>query len=458
MNEDRKIRDPIHDFIELNGKESNIINSSPFQRLRGIKQLAMANLVYPGALHTRFEHSIAVCHVANSMANNLGISESNREIVKLAGLLHDIGHGPFSHVSENVLELYADQGANVATGGNREKIHELVTANIIRFNRELVNFIGQHMCDNIADLLAYGYDDPILKSIVSGPLDADKQDYLLRDSYYCGVKYGIFDINQLHRELRSVMDPSTGLYQLMVSEDGVHAVEQFILAKYHISNQVYRHRVRLITDQMITRAIRLGIEFDNINELQTLYYYDGSPEYINNYLKWDDARIFNLLDNPGVPDGSYFKKIFLNLKNRKLHKRIFTKKVIELNEDCRDLISKITKPSLIKRRDEIEKAISDLIKEILGIVMDPKEIILYSFNINSVRSERDDDEESILVNKRLHPVPFEGESVLFRSINPTVTDFFVEIYAPIIYNTPAEREGILSSLNDPIVSLLGNYH
>ena len=97
----------------------------------------------------------------------------------------------------------------------------------------------------------------MLRDVVSGPLDADKQDYLLRDSYFCGVKYGVFDLQQLHREFTVVSDPTDGKH-LMITAHGVNALEQFVLAKHYLTAQVYKHRVRLITDQMIVRAIVLG--------------------------------------------------------------------------------------------------------------------------------------------------------------------------------------------------------
>src|SRR5437667_2274519 len=111
MGEPRKIRDPIHDFVSLTAKETDVVGTRIFQRLRGIKQLAFANLVYPSALHTRFEHSLGVCHVAGMLAKSLELPGDETIIVRLAALLHDLGHGPFSHVSEVSLEHYADRKA-----------------------------------------------------------------------------------------------------------------------------------------------------------------------------------------------------------------------------------------------------------------------------------------------------------------------------------------------------------
>ena len=104
MNKQREIRDPVYGFIQRFELEEKIIDSSVFQRLRGIKQLALANLVYPGALHTRFEHSLGVMHVAGKLSERLIDDDETKRLIRLAALLHDIGHGPFSHVSENILD------------------------------------------------------------------------------------------------------------------------------------------------------------------------------------------------------------------------------------------------------------------------------------------------------------------------------------------------------------------
>src|ERR1051326_7246202 len=291
MSEQRRVRDPIHGFVELAGDEIDIVETPVFQRLRGIRQLAFANLVYPGALHTRFEHTLGVFHVTSLLCDVFDFSTDDRKLVRLAALLHDLGHGPFSHVSEDALDIFADREKlkERLKGGNTGKIHELVTQDILRFDPDLSRHIAPAAIDRIQQLLAAGYGEPVLRDVVSGPLDADKQDYLLRDSYFCRVKYGVFDLQQLHREFTVVSDPTDGKH-LMITSHGVNALEQFVLAKHYLTAQVYKHRVRLITDQMIVRAIVLGISQDGIDELKTLYSYDGRPEFCTNYCKWNDAR------------------------------------------------------------------------------------------------------------------------------------------------------------------------
>jgi len=455
MAEPRKFRDPVHGFISLTAKEAEIVNTPVFQRLRGIKQLALANLVYPGALHTRFEHSLAVCHVASSMAKELHLSQEETGIVRLAALLHDIGHGPFSHVSENLLELYSSPDKLSQAKTNREEIHELISADIIRNDMGLSEYLCQADRNAISELLLHGYNDPILKSIVSGPLDADKQDYLLRDSHYCGVKYGVFDMFQLHRELEPRDDPMSGLRQMMISPEGVHAVEQFILAKYHISNQVYKHRIRLITDQMLTRAIRLGIECDCREQYRKLYSYDGTDSFLKNYIDWNDEKLLSSTENHDAKKDQYSTRILKRLRERRLYKRLFSGLVKDIAETRRNFIIDVMNPENKLKRDAVEKEVCVIINDVLSLKIDPREVILYTYDIKSVRGKKREDEGTILVSRRPSPKPFEAESTLFRSISETASESFVEIYAPIQYNTPAEREGILNKLKRPILDGLG---
>src|ERR1035437_2529582 len=126
-----QIRDPVHNFISVSEKEQRVLATPALQRLRGIRQLAMASLVYPGALHTRFDHTLGVMHVAGQMAQSLSLSHDDSNTVRMAALLHDLGHGPFSHVSEYALERYADR-STLKSGQKKEKIHELVTALMIQ--------------------------------------------------------------------------------------------------------------------------------------------------------------------------------------------------------------------------------------------------------------------------------------------------------------------------------------
>ena len=152
-----EMRDPIHGFIKLSEKEKNLIDTQVFQRLRRIRQLAMTFLVYPGAVHTRFDHSIGVMYVAEQICtklrelNSTKICDEDIDRVRLAALLHDVGHGPFSHVSEYLLDAYALDRTDM--GHMREKIHEKITVDIVRTDPEIRDILSEEECDFVADMI-----------------------------------------------------------------------------------------------------------------------------------------------------------------------------------------------------------------------------------------------------------------------------------------------------------------
>ncbi len=459
MSERRNVRDPIFGFIPIDRTEAEIIATPVFQRLRWIRQLAFANLVYPGALHTRFEHSLGVYFLTRQMAEALHFNEDDCRLVRLAALLHDLGHGPFSHVSEQLLEIYADEAklADRLEGKDKETIHELITEDIINSNDDLLREIGHSERQRIASLLQEGYGEPVMRSLVSGPIDADKQDYLLRDSHFCGVKYGVFDIQQLHRQLRVVKDPADDTEQLMITEDGVHALEQFIFAKYYLTTQVYQHRVRLITDQMLVRAVRLGIDKDELDDLCSLYSYDGTPEFVQKYTHWDDIRFLATFTGEKY-EGTLCSKLLVRLRERKLLKRVYVKELSELSPGIRYPLSRISKPDESERRRLLEQRLHEQISRVVRdeskARMDETDgadfLIIHSYSIKSVRVQSETDEAAFLVNCRGGPRPFEGVSLLFNSINTELSEEYVEVYAPVWYDTLADRDTLLKSLDKPI--------
>ncbi len=199
VNAAHEIRDPIHGLIRLTDQEISIIDTPPFQRLRRIKQLALANLVYPGALHTRFEHSLGTLHTAARIMDTFEIKEqlcdNDVEVVRLAALLHDIGHGPFSHVSEYLLDDYYQP--SVGTSGVREKIHEKLTVDIISHEPSIAEKLSDDQREAVCQMIRGTNLRDMRRDIVSSNLDADKIDYLLRDTYYAGVKYGIIDSDMI---------------------------------------------------------------------------------------------------------------------------------------------------------------------------------------------------------------------------------------------------------------------
>lgn len=459
MGESRGIRDPIHGFIKLNVEECKIVDSPVFQRLRRIRQLAFAYLVYPGALHTRFDHTLGVFHVASRMATACNLGEDDKRLVRLAALLHDLGHGPFSHVSEGALDLFADRAkfGDAVSGQKADKIHEMLTRDILDKDQSLTKILGVDTLSAIKKLLLHGYGDPILKSIVSGPLDADKQDYLLRDTYFCGVKYGIFDIERLHRMFHVVPDQFDEK-QLMIRPDGVHTLEQFILAKYYLTAQVYRHRVRRITDEMVVRAIVLGIEKDSIDSLKQLYAYDGSQDFFENYMRWDDAR-FLLEFGSDRYERSCCKEIVNRLSSRCLLKQVFDAPVSEMPEHCREVLSQISLPQFRSKRSQLEKSVCSALQEAkipmqTGCCDSSDLVIVHNFSLKSVREQSKNDEASIMVDLRPTPLPFEEASDLFKSINEKMTNAHFAVYAPVTFENPVERKRVLDAAHKAIIQVL----
>jgi HD superfamily phosphohydrolase len=297
--------------------------------------------------------------------------------------------------------------------------------------------------------LVQGHGQPALRAIVSGPLDADKQDYLLRDSQFCGVQYGIFDIHQLHRSL--ILVGPKDEEELMIDPDGIHAVEQYVLAKYYLTTNVYRHKVRLITDQMIIRAIVLGIEKDDNAALRRLYSFDPGDEFIKNYAAYDDARF---MAEFGSAEKSRCGEMVKRLQDRHLLKRVFEMKVRDLNERVREIVTALPKRENDSVRTEIERASAILLKEKTGQSIDPDSVIVHAFDVKSVRESSRNDEAGILVNTSPKPRPFTDESTLFASIQEGYVDQFVEVYAPVEWGSLARKNKLRRECREEIKNLI----
>lgn len=260
-----RFRDPIHGFIELQPIEVAIVDTPPFQRLRKIHQLALTHLIYHGAEHTRFGHSLGVMHLASVAYDNVikkhtGLFSKEyvdwqRQILRLIAITHDLGHAPFSHASEDVLP----EGLE----------HEDFTEKIIKETKiaEYINEIGQIFVksygeeynitpDLICDIYRGRIKDKnliFLKKFMDSELDVDKMDYLLRDSLYCGVSYGKYDLERLISSLTIYQQNGP---RLAIEKGGTHVTEAFILARYFMFTQVYFHRTRRLYDLMLTNFLK----------------------------------------------------------------------------------------------------------------------------------------------------------------------------------------------------------
>lgn len=349
----RRIRDPIHGLIDFSEREQQLIDTRVFQRLRRIRQLAMAFLIYPSALHTRFEHSIGVMHIAGRICTSLHelnpdrISDKDIANVRFAALLHDVGHGPFSHLSESLLKKFAP--AQIYMGIDREKIHEQITIDIIRNDSQIKDILDDKERESLIDMIQGKTTRDWKRDIISSELDADKMDYLLRDSYFAGVKYGAYDLEKLIESCLIVNHPET---QLVLNSEGLYALEQFMLARYNMKQQVYWHEVSLISDEMVIRGITLAIENGN-KKIAKLYKYprrnkkDTDQDYekkckdfVQNYLDYHDEKVIDLLRNCKQQKAN---KIFNRLYNRDLFNTIaglrFKYEEVEVRDCLREMVA-----------------------------------------------------------------------------------------------------------------------
>lgn len=444
MSGERRIRDPIHGFVSVMGRELDVLDTPLFQRLRRINQLAMARLVYPGALHTRFDHTLGVLHVAGQLCKQLRIDEPHTRIIRLAALLHDIGHGPFSHVSETILKhISGDELEKKA--GKKDKIHELITQQIILENPDLNPGLSDLDRQDIVKLLKDGLDRRVYRDIISGPLDADKQDYLLRDSYFCGVRYGVYDIAQLHKTLTTASDGGDEI--MVVDETGLHGLEQFVLAKYYLTTQVYRHKVRLISDSMLVRAMVLGVQADHLPFLEKLYRFPTEeadrPAFLTNYITWDDQRLSVELLKDDYAD-SQAGKLFRRLVERRLFKRVIDIKTRELEGPLPAAVSQRFK----EKRNVLEGEVAEKLSSLFGQEIPASHVILHLYKIDSVRKQARNDEAGILIKRNGRLVSFENESVLFQSINEGLRDENLDCYAPMPVVDEKQRRSIKAQMRD----------
>jgi len=253
------VRDPLWNTIRLDPIAVRIVDTPAFQRLRYIRQLGFAHLVYPGATHTRFDHALGVYHLARTAMRLLGesgrldgLKEEEGVLVPYAALLHDIGHYAFSHALE---ELEADR-----LPGD----HEAVSARFFESDelREAMAPLGPHAPNQIYALIRGEGEDP-LRGLVSGSLDLDKMEYLRRDARFCGVPYGEVDVDRLLQGLTLLEDRESGRLEVGVQEKAVSAIESLLFAKYQMFRNVYwHHAVRAATalyKRIVEEAVRQGL-------------------------------------------------------------------------------------------------------------------------------------------------------------------------------------------------------
>jgi HD superfamily phosphohydrolase len=262
-----EIRDPVHGYVIVNELEKGVLDTYPLQRLHRIKQLGNAYLTYPGADHSRFGHSLGALHLASIAGNkllDLGFSVDEVQELRLAALLHDVGHGPFSHLFEEAVLRH------------KALSHEDLTMKIIKDTeiRDKVEDFGYNPYS--VSLLSIGKLKSPLSILISGPFDIDKLDFLLRDSYYTGVEYGKVDAIRLLTSLRLV-EGSLAL-ELPAS---LYALESLLISRYEMFKAVYFHRTVRAAWVMLRKAV------------ETAYLCEGLFDFsdIEEYLAMDDGYV-----------------------------------------------------------------------------------------------------------------------------------------------------------------------
>jgi uncharacterized protein len=307
--EGAEFRDPIHGYIYANSLERAIIDTSTFQRLRRIRQLAGCHLVYPGGQHSRFEHVIGCMYLAGRVGASLRENQQwpkkdEGEKLRVAALLHDVGHGPFSHMFEEVMAAKTQFNHEDMT---RKIVRESEIGDIIERNGYSKARLGN---------LAIGKsdkDDPFMNEVIGGGLSVDIMDYLLRDSYFTGVEYGKVDV---HRIINS-FEVHEG--SLALAQASIFAFEALLIARYEMFRAVYFHRTVRAAELMIIKAMLLSDKALNLTDLS-----------LENYLSLTDevtlSRITSL--DPGRDsDLKLAKSLALNYQNRRLLKCVFEKAV-----------------------------------------------------------------------------------------------------------------------------------
>ncbi len=290
-----EIKDPVHGYVYISKIEKDVVDSFPMQRLHRLRQLAGAEYVYPGANHTRFEHSIGTMYLAQKLTESSNLSQyltkEEAQIIRLAALLHDVGHGPFSHVFEHLLEKFLD------------KTHEEITVWMIE-KSELSVILKKagYQSPEIAKLATGSLrreDKAFMDQIIQSAVDVDKLDFIVRDTYHTGAEYGNIDIFRIIH----MLDTLDG--NLAVDAGALSALESFILARIESFKSIYFHRVSRAAQIMLAMAMEKAKDEIGLASFKT-------PE---EYLSLNDYTVWTMLK---LCEKS--RKIMENLERRRLLK------------------------------------------------------------------------------------------------------------------------------------------
>ncbi len=305
------IRDPLWNNIRVDGFAHRLIDTQVFQRLRYVRQLGWAYLVYPGATHARFEHALGAYHLAGvtlallDARGALGETDPREaSIVRAAALLHDIGHYPFSHALEEIGAPHHEEVARplITTGEVGEALREL----------------APDAPERVFDLIRGSSNSP-LQGLVSGSLDLDKIEYLRRDTLMCGVPYGAIDADRLINALTVVRDPVSASLRIGVLEKGLSALESLLFAKYQMYRNVYWHHAVRSATAMYKRLVEQSLQAGALG--------------VSELARLTDESLLHLIETRAP------SPLLDALRNRQLYKRAFECPAAELSEDVGEWIA-----------------------------------------------------------------------------------------------------------------------
>lgn len=380
------IKDPVHGYVEVEDFALGLLDSPPLQRLRYIKQLGFSYLVYPGANHTRFEHSLGTMFLADVAGRRFNLEDDERTLIVAAALLHDIGHGPFSHASEPLMEELL--------GRSHDDIRFLIEGTEMERLLGASGIDGRELCSMVEGTNK-------LSGIIHGDLDVDRMDYLLRDAYYTGAPYGTVDAQRLIRHLIQTPEGT------VLDENGVNAAESLLIARTLMRPSVYFHHVSRIGESMFQLAV--------------LEHLCGGPdEMAGEMFAMDDPTCMHVLRTSAVPVA---RDLAARLYERRLYKRALYAGSDQVNtpvflngvsiEKCREYAGSIAERAGLQPHEVL-----------VDIPASPRELSL------GVRV------------KNLHEVvDFDEISPRIRTLNTTRR----EQWRLGVYTLPAHREAVMAA-------------
>jgi len=334
LNKKKLFNDPVYGFVSIAYETVfDLIEHPYFQRLRNIKQLGLTHLVYPGALHTRFHHALGAMHlmgIALETLKNKGvaITEEEAEAVTIAILLHDIGHGPFSHALESC----------IVPGVQHEALSVLIMHRLNKtFNGKLSLAIA---------IFENKYEKKFLHQLVSSQLDMDRLDYLNRDSFYTGVSEGVIGFDRILKMLHVVND------ELVVEEKGIYSIEKFLISRRLMYWQVYLHKTVIAAEQLLVKIFQRAKAIANTgvslfaspsfnlllaNKISTAAFYENEL-YLDAFMKLDDSDLFSAIKVWAEHEDQILAKLCKLLIDRKLftiemQNEAFTPKSIQAHKE-----------------------------------------------------------------------------------------------------------------------------